>query len=87
MDNATLFYVTGGVLAASAVIVSILGLRVERFPGRAAPLVALWFIALIGCATTFSVLNAQDEQQHRAAELEHASEEVEQEEEEALEAQ
>jgi putative Mn2+ efflux pump MntP len=87
MDNGTLFYITGGVLAASAVIASILGLRVERFPGRAAPLVALWFIALIGCATTFSVLHSQDEEHHRAAELERAGEEVEQEEEEALEAQ
>ena len=87
MDNGTLFYVLGGALAASAVIASILGLRIERFPGRAAPLVALWFIALIGCATTFSVLHAQDEEHHKAAALEHAGEEAEEEEEEALEAQ
>ena len=50
-------------------------------------LVALWFIALIGCATTFSVLHAQDEEHHEAAALEHGGEEAEQEEEEALEAQ
>jgi hypothetical protein len=87
MDNGTLFYICGGLLAASAVIVSILGLRVEKFPGRAAPFVALWFIALIGCATTFAVLHSQDEEHHRAAELEKGGEEAEQEEEEALEAQ
>ncbi len=87
MDNGTLFYVIGGTLAASAMVVSILGLRIEKFPGRAAPLVALWFIALIGCATTFSVLHAQDEEHHRAAALEHAGEAVEEQEEGALEAQ
>jgi hypothetical protein len=87
MDNGTLFYITGGVLAASAVIMSFIGLKIERFPGRAAPLVALWFIALIGCATTFSVLHAQDEEHHEAAALEHGGAEAEEEEEEALEAQ
>ena len=87
MDNSTLFYICGGALAASAAIVSVIGLRVERFPGRAAPIVALWFIALIGCTTTFGVLNSQDEEQHREAELQKGSEEVEKEEGEALEAQ
>jgi hypothetical protein len=87
MDNGTLFYIFGGLLAASAVIVSFLGLKVERFPGRAAPIVALWFIALIGCATTFAVIHSQDEEQHKAAELEQANEEVEQQQGEALEAQ
>ncbi len=87
MDNATLFYIFGGALAASAVIVTFLGLKLEKFPGRAAPIVALWFIALIGCATTFGVLHAQDEEHHRAAELQKGYEEVENEEEEGLEAQ
>jgi hypothetical protein len=87
MDNATLFYITGGVLAASAVVVSFLGLRLEKFPGKAAPLVAVWFVILIGTATTFSVLASQDEEHHREQELHHASEEAEAEEEEALEAE
>ena len=87
MDNGTLFYIFGGALAASAVIVTILGLKIEKFPGRVAPIVALWFIALIGCATTFAVLHAQDEEHHRAAELQKGNEEVENEEEEGLEAQ
>jgi hypothetical protein len=87
VDNDTLFYIFGGVLAASAVLVSFIGLKVERFPGKAAPAVALWFIVLIGCTTTFGVLNSQDEEHHREAELQKASEEAEEEEAEALEAQ
>ena len=87
MDNATLFYICGGALAASAVTVSFIGLRVEKFPGRAAPLVALWFIALIGCTTTFGVLHSQDEEKNRGTVLQKGNEEVEQEEGQALEAQ
>ena len=45
MDNATVFYVIGPLLAASAVVVSFIGLRVEKFPGRFAPLVVLWFVS------------------------------------------
>jgi plastocyanin len=80
MDNATIFYVLGGALAVSAVLVSFAGLRIERFPGRVAPLVALWFVALIGAATTFAVLNGKDEQEARASELTKTSEEAEEEE-------
>jgi hypothetical protein len=81
MDNGTIFYVAGGVLAASAVVFTFLGLRVERFPGRAGALVALWFIALIGVTTTFSVLHSKDEAHHHAeAGLPQATEEAEQEE-------
>ena len=77
MGNGTLFYIFGGLLAASAVIVALIGLKVEKFPGRAGPIVALWFIALIGCATTFAVIHSQDEQEARASELATAGEEVE----------
>jgi len=80
MSNGDLFYVCGSVLAVSAVVVSILGLRVKNFPGRFAPLVALWFVALVGASTTFAVLHAQDEQEAKAAELSEAGEEVEEEE-------
>jgi plastocyanin len=75
MDNATIFYVVGGVLAASAIVVSFIGLRVESFPGRFTPLVFLWFAILVGGATTFAVLNGKDEQEARAAEVESAGEE------------
>jgi plastocyanin len=80
MDNATVFYVLGAVLAVSAVVVSFLGLRLESFPGRAAPAVFLLFAILVGSATTFAVLNGKDEQEARAGELAEANEEAEEEE-------
>lgn len=80
MDNSTVFYIVGGVLAASAVVVSFIGLRVESFPGRFAPLVFLWFAILVGGATSFAVLNGKDEQEARAAEVESAGEEFTEEE-------
>jgi plastocyanin len=81
MSNETLFYICGSALAVSAVVTSLIGLRVKSFPGKAAPLVALWFVLLIGSATTFAVLHAQDEDKAKAAELSKADEEVEEEEE------
>jgi hypothetical protein len=82
MDYELIFYVSGGVLTASAVIVSLLGLRLKNFPGRLAPVVALWFVALIGMTTTFAVLHSQHEEEHHEAEvgLPHATEEAEAEE-------
>lgn len=74
MDNETLFYVCGIALAVSAVLISFVGLKVKSFPGRAFPVVILWFAILVGGATTFSVLHAQDEEHHKEAELEHANE-------------
>jgi plastocyanin len=72
MDNETLFYVCGIALAVSAVAISFVGLKAKGFPGRAFPLVILWFVLLVGGATTYSVLHAQDEEHHKEAELEHA---------------
>ena len=77
MSNGDLFYVCGVALAVSAVLVSFIGLRVKDFPGRAAPLVALWFVVLVGASTTFAVLHAKDEQAAKKAELTKASEEAE----------
>jgi plastocyanin len=74
MSNQTLFYVFGIAAAASAVVVSFVGLKVKSFPGRALPLVILWFAFLVGGATTFSVLHAQDEEEHKAHEFEQANE-------------
>jgi plastocyanin len=68
MSNETLFYICGGILAASAVIVSLVGLKRKDFPGRALPIVILWFAIFVGGATTFAVLHAQDEEQAKAAE-------------------
>jgi len=82
MDYELIFYVSGGVLAVSAVAFSFLGLRVEKFPGRAAPLVAIWFVVLVGLSTTFAVLHSQHEEEHREAEagLPQATQESEEEE-------
>lgn len=84
MDNSTVFYVIGPILAASAVVVSFIGLRFEKFPGRFTPLVVLWFVILIGAATTFAVLNGKDEQEARASELASAGEEFVEEEKEPV---
>lgn len=79
MSNETLFYICGVVLAVSAVVVSFLGLRMKAFPGRAFPVVVVWFVALIGGATTFAVLHAKDEEKAKAAEFEQAGREIEKE--------
>ncbi len=80
MSNGDLFYICGIALAVSAVLISFIGLRSEKFPRRASALVALWFVVLVGGATTFSVLHAQDEEHHDEAALHQASEEAEAEE-------
>jgi plastocyanin len=77
MSNETLFYIFGIAVAVSAVLVGIAGLKLKDFPGRAFPLVVLWFAILVGGATTFAVLHAQDEQQHKEAEFKQAGEEIE----------
>jgi len=76
MSNGDLFYICGIALAISAVVISFIGLRVKGFPGKFAPLVALWFVVLVGASATFSVLHAQDEEAAKAAELESANEEI-----------
>jgi plastocyanin len=80
MSNETLFFVCGIALAVSAVLVSLIGLRSEKFPGRAFPLVVLWFAILVGGATTFAVLHAKDEDKGKAAEFQGKNQEIEQEE-------
>jgi hypothetical protein len=77
MDSEVLFYACGIVLAISAVIFTFVALKVEKFPGRAAPLVFIWFAVLVGGATTFSVLHAKDEEKHEEATLHEAGEEAE----------
>jgi len=76
MSNETLFFVCGIALAVSAVLVGFVGLRVKNFPGKAAPFIALGFIALIGATATFAVLHAQDEEEAKAAEFSSANEEI-----------
>ncbi|HEX6206399.1 MAG TPA: c-type cytochrome [Solirubrobacterales bacterium] len=80
MDNETLFYLCGGVLAVSAIVVTFLGLKSEKFPGRALPLVVVWFAVFVIGATTFAVRYSAEEAEHKAHELELANEEIEAEE-------
>lgn len=87
MSNGDLFYVCGGALAVSAVVVSFIGLRAKNFPGKAAPIVALGFILLIGATASFAVLHAQDEQEAKAAEFSKANEEITKEEASPVEAE
>jgi hypothetical protein len=65
VSDETIFYIVGPVLAASAIVVSLIGLRLQRFPGRAAALVFLWFAILVGGTTTYAVLHSQDEEVER----------------------
>jgi plastocyanin len=79
MSNETLFFICGIALAVSAVSVSLVGLKVKDFPGRAFPLVILWFAILVGGATTFAVLHAKDEEKAKAAEFQPAGKKFEEE--------
>jgi len=77
MSNETIFFIFGIALAVSAVLVSFAGLKLKDFPGKAMPLVVLWFAILVGGSTTFAVLHAKDEDKVHAAEYGQAGEEIE----------
>lgn len=77
MHNETLFYICGGVLAVSAIVVTAIGLKSEKFPGRALPLVIVWFAVFVVGATTFAVRYSAEEQEHKQAEQALANEEIE----------
>lgn len=79
MSNETIFFIFGIALAVSAVGVSFIGLKVKDFPGKAMPIVILWFVILAGGATTFAVLHAKDEDKARGNEYSKANEEIEKE--------
>lgn len=79
MSNETLFFICGIGLAVSAVLFSFVGLKVKNFPGKAFPVVALWFAVLVVGSTTFAVLHAQDEETAKASEDNTAGREIEKE--------
>lgn len=79
MSNETLFYICGIGLAVSAVLFSFIGLKAKNFPGKAFPVIVLWFAVLVVGSTTFAVLHAQDEEMAKAAENEKAGKEFEEE--------
>jgi plastocyanin len=78
MDNETLFYACGIVLAVSALLVSFAGLKMKDFPGKALPVVVLWFAVFVAAATTFATRYSGEEHEAKAAEYaEFFEEEVE----------
>jgi len=77
MDNETLFYVCGIVLAVSALVVSFAGLKMKDFPGKALPAVVLWFAVFVVAATTFAVKYSGEEHEAKAAEYAKFNEEIE----------
>lgn len=79
MSNETIFFIFGIALAVSAVVFSLVGLKLKDFPGKAMPVVVLWFAILVGGATTFAVLHAKDEDKVKGAEFEKAGKEIEKE--------
>jgi plastocyanin len=77
MSNETLFYICGIVLALSAVTVSILGLKLKDFPGKALPVIVLWFAVFVAAATTFATRYSGEEHEAKAAEYAKFNEEIE----------
>ncbi len=76
--NETLFFVLGISLVVVAVLVAGIGLRFERFPPSKGLLVVatLAFACIVGGTAAFAWLQAEDEQEHREAELAEAAEET-----------
>jgi plastocyanin len=68
MDNETLFYACGIVLAVSALVVSFAGLKMKNFPGKALPLVVVWFAIFVVAAATFATRYSGEEHEAKAAE-------------------
>jgi mono/diheme cytochrome c family protein len=72
----TLFFICGGILAVSAVVVSLFGLKNDNFPGKWMPLVIVWFAVFAIGAGTFAVLHGKDESKDHDKEYAKASEEI-----------
>jgi plastocyanin len=68
MDNETLFYACGIVLAVSALVLTFAGLKLKDFPGKALPLIVLWFAVFVVAATTFATRYSSEEHEAKAAE-------------------
>jgi mono/diheme cytochrome c family protein len=78
MSNETLFFICGGILAASAVTVGFVGLKAgDKFPGKWMPVIIIWFAAFAVLSGTFAVLHGKDESREHNAKYAKASEEIE----------
>jgi mono/diheme cytochrome c family protein len=73
----TLFFICGGILAASAIVVSFIGLKKDDFPGKLMPLVIAWFAIFAIGAGTFAVLHGKDESKDHDAQYAKASKQIE----------
>ena len=76
MEDQTIFYVLGGALVLAALVLSAIGLRNDRFPGARGLQLAVTtaVVALVGATAAFAWMAAEDEQEHREAELAEAAE-------------
>ena len=74
VTDQTIFYILGITLTVSAVVVSLLGIRNESFPGRLFPVLAAYFALLVAGTTTFAVLNAETNTTERTENQEAAKE-------------
>jgi mono/diheme cytochrome c family protein len=72
----TFFFICGGILAASAIVVSLFGLKNDNFPGKWMPLIIVWFAVFAVGAGTFAVLHGKDESKEHDKEYGKASEEI-----------
>jgi cytochrome c551 len=72
----TLFFICGGILAASAIVVSLFGLKNDDFPGKWMPVIVIWFAIFAVGAGTFAVLHGKDESKEHDKEYGKASEEM-----------
>jgi mono/diheme cytochrome c family protein len=77
MSHETLFFICGGILAVSAVTVSVIGLKNDNFPGKWMPAIIVWFGVFAIAAGTFAVLHGKDESKDHNAEYAKASAEIE----------
>src|SRR6201999_2896709 len=78
MSNETLFFICGGILAASAITVGVIGLKAgDTFPGKWMPVIIIWFAAFAVLSGTFAVLHGKDESHDHDAKYAKASEEIE----------
>jgi plastocyanin len=77
--NEKIFYACGIVLAVSAIAVAFVGLKLKDFPGKALPVVILWFAIFVLGATTFAVKYSGEEHEAKAAEYAKFNEELEKE--------
>jgi mono/diheme cytochrome c family protein len=73
----TFFFICGGVLVASAIVVSFIGLKSDDFPGKWMPLIVVWFAVFAVGTGTFAVLHGKDESKEHDKEYAKANEEIE----------